>query len=350
MSLDRAGATALPEQTIGGLRPRRTVWQQVGAFFRHKPLGAFGAVVFLVLLFVAIFAQIGGFAIEDPYDPAGRTVWQQVGAFFRHKPLGAFGAVVFLVLLFVAIFAQIGGFAIEDPYEVAVDPPSREAWFGGDHIGRDVFSRVVHGSWISLYVGILSSFIGSTIGMMVGVASVHFGGKTDLIVQRLVDSMMAFPALILAIAIMAALGGSLNNVVIALSIVYIPSTARVLRSQALGIKEMDYILAARAVGAGDWRVMLLHMIPNCLAVYIVIVTFHLGGAIIAEASLSFLGVGVPPSEPSWGGMLTAGAQNIRQSPWVVVFPGAAIAIVVFAWNLLGDSLRDVLDPRLRGTT
>ena len=305
MSLDRAGATALPEQTIGGLRPRRTVWQQVGAFFRHKPLGAFGAVVFLVLLFVAIFAQIGGFAIEDPYDPIVDRIF---------------------------------------------DPPSREAWFGGDHIGRDVFSRVVHGSWISLYVGILSSFIGSTIGMMVGVASVHFGGKTDLIVQRLVDSMMAFPALILAIAIMAALGGSLNNVVIALSIVYIPSTARVLRSQALGIKEMDYILAARAVGAGDWRVMLLHMIPNCLAVYIVIVTFHLGGAIIAEASLSFLGVGVPPSEPSWGGMLTAGAQNIRQSPWVVVFPGAAIAIVVFAWNLLGDSLRDVLDPRLRGTT
>ena len=218
-----------------------------------------------------------------------------MGAFFRNKPLGAFGAVVFLVLLFVAIFAQFGGFAIEDPYDPVVDrifdPPSREAWFGGDHIGRDVFSRVVHGAWISLYVGILSSFIGSTIGMMVGVASVHFGGKTDLIVQRLVDSMMAFPALILAIAIMAALGGSLNNVVIALSIVYIPSTARVLRSQALGIKEMDYILAARAVGAGDWRVMLLHMIPNCLAVYIVIVTFHLGGAIIAEASLSFLGVG-----------------------------------------------------------
>ena len=231
MSLDRAGATALPEQTIGGLRPRRTAWQQVGAFFRHKPLGAFGAVVFLILLFVAIFTQFGGFAIEDPYDPVVERIF---------------------------------------------DPPSREAWFGGDHIGRDVFSRVVHGSWISLYVGILSSFIGSTIGMMVGVASVHFGGKTDLIVQRVVDSMMAFPALILAIAIMAALGGSLNNVVIALSIVYIPSTARVLRSQALGIKEMDYILAARAVGAGDWRVMLLHMIPNCLAVYIVIVTFHLG--------------------------------------------------------------------------
>ena len=304
MSLDRSGAAALPDQAVSGLRPKRTFWQQVGNFFRQKPLGGFGAIIFFLLVFVAIFAQFGGFAIEDPYDPVVDRIF---------------------------------------------DPPNREAWFGGDHIGRDVFARVVHGAWISLYVGILSSFIGSTIGMVVGVASVHFGGKTDLIVQRIVDSMMAFPALILAIAIMAALGGSLNNVVIALSIVYIPSTARILRSQALGIKEMDYILATRAVGSGDWRIMLRHMIPNCMAVYIVIVTFHLGGAIIAEASLSFLGVGVPPGEPSWGGMLTSGAQNIRESPWVVVFPGAAIAIVVFAWNLLGDSLRDVLDPRLRGT-
>ena len=302
MSLERGGAAALPEQAISGLRPKRTGRQQVGSFFRQKPLGAFGAIVFFILLVVAIFAPF--IVLEDPYEPV-------VGRVFA--------------------------------------PPSSEAWFGGDHVGRDVFSRVVYGARISLYVGILSSFIGSTIGMLVGIASVHFGGKTDLLVQRIVDSMMAFPALILAIAIMAALGGSINNVVIALSIVYIPSTARILRAQALGIKEMDYILAARAVGAGDWRIMLRHMIPNCLAVYIVIVTFHLGGAIIAEASLSFLGVGVPPGEPSWGGMLTAGAQNIRSSPWVVVFPGLAIAIVVFAWNLLGDSLRDVLDPRLRGT-
>jgi peptide/nickel transport system permease protein len=276
---------------------------------------------------------------------------QQVGNFFRKKPLGAFGAVVFFILLFVAIFAPL--IVPEDPYDPVVDrifaSPSTESWFGGDHIGRDVFSRVIYGARISLYVGILSSFVGSTIGLLVGIASVHFGGKTDLLVQRVVDSMMAFPALILAIAIMAALGASVNNVVIALSIVYIPSTARIIRAQALGIKEMDYILAARAVGAGDWRIMLRHMVPNTVAVFIVIITFHLGGAIIAEASLSFLGVGVPPSEPSWGGMLTAGAQNIRQSPWVVVFPGLAIAVVVFAWNLLGDSLRDVLDPRLRGT-
>ena len=199
-------------------------------------------------------------------------------------------------------------------------------------------------------MGILSSFIGCAIGLVVGVASVHFGGFTDLIVQRIIDSMMSFPSLILAIAIMAALGSSINNVVIALSIIYIPSTARILRSQALGIKEMDYILASRAIGAGHWRVILRHMMPNCFALFIVIVTIHLGGAIIAEASLSFLGVGSPPNVPSWGGMLNGAAHSyVKTAPWVAIFPGLAIMLVVFAWNLLGDALRDVLDPRLRGT-
>ena len=163
--------------------------------------------------------------------------------------------------------------------------------------------------------------------------------------------MMAFPALILAIAIMAALGGSLNNVVLALTIIYIPSTARIVRAQALGIKEMDYILAAQAVGAGNWRIIVRHMVPNCTALYIVLVTIHLGGAIVAEATLSFLGIGAPPDTPSWGNMLRGAAQNyVDVAPWLGVFPGLAISIVVFSWNLLGDALRDVLDPRLRGTT
>jgi peptide/nickel transport system permease protein len=221
---------------------------------------------------------------------------------------------------------------------------------GGDHLGRDVFSRLIYGARISLYVGIVASFVGCTIGLAVGVLSVHFGGITDLVVQRIIDAMIAFPTLILAIAIMAALGSSLNNVVIALSIVYIPSTARILRSQAMAIKEMDYILAARAVGVGHLRVMIKHMIPNLMALYLVIVTFHLGGAIIAEASLSFLGVGTPIDVPSWGGMLSgAASQYVALAPWLAVFPGMAIAIVVFSWNVLGDALRDVLDPRLRGT-
>ena len=166
----------------------------------------------------------------------------------------------------------------------------------------------------------------------------------------MIDAMIAFPTLILAIAIMAALGASIMNVVIALSIVYVPSTARVLRAQYLAIKEMDYVLAARSIGAGSMRLMIKHMIPNAFALYLVIVTFHLGGAIIAEASLSFLGVGSPPDEPSWGGMLSgAASQYVALAPWLAFFPGAAIFVVVFSWNVLGDALRDVLDPRLRGT-
>ena len=282
-----------------------------------------------------------------------RTALQEVGAFLRHKPLGAFGAIVAVILIVVAIFANI--IATHDPYRTTTEfiyaTPGTAMLFGGDNLGRDVFSRIVFGARISLYVGIVSSLVGCTIGLLLGVASVHFAGRTDLIVQRFVDAMMTFPTLILAIAIMASLGASIHNVVIALSIVYIPSTARILRSQALAIKEMDYILAASAVGAGHWRTIIKHMIPNCFAVFIVILTFHFGGAIVAEASLSFLGIGAAPDDPSWGGMLRgAAAQYVRVAPWLGIFPGLSIAVVVFAWNLLGDSLRDVLDPRLRGTT
>ena len=256
-----------------------------------------------------------------------------------------------ILLVGMAIFAPI--IANHDPYQVnpklKFSAPNSETYFGGDHLGRDVFSRIVYGARISLYVGILSSLIGSTIGMVIGVAGVHFGGLVDMAIQRVVDAMMAFPALLLAIAIMAGLGPSINNVVIALAIIYIPGTARILRSQALAIKEQDYVLAARAVGAGDWRIVFRHMIPNVIAVYIVIVTFHLGGAIVTEATLSFLGLGAPANEPAWGGMLNEAARWIRVAWWMAIFPGVAIAIVVFAWNLLGDSLRDVLDPRLRGS-
>ena len=284
--------------------------------------------------------------------PPKRTFRNHLVFFITKKPLGAFGAAVAILLVVTAVFAP--AIANHDPYETVVAniyaAPLTENFFGADRLGRDVYSRLIYGARISLYVGILSSFIGCTIGMAVGVASVRFGGVTDLIVQRFIDAMIAFPTLILAIAIMAALGGSLNNVVIALSIVYIPSTARIMRAQFLAINEMDYILAGRAIGAGDWRIMWEHMIPHAFALYLVIVTFHLGGAIIAEASLSFLGVGVPIDVPSWGGMLSgAASQYVALAPWLAVFPGVAIALVVFSWNVLGDALRDVLDPRLKGT-
>jgi len=303
MSQEPGGAADLSALALGGLGPRRTAWQNVGNFFRAKPLGAAGAVVAIILIIVAIFAPF--IATDNPriYDA---------------------------------------------DLQYAV-PGEKGTLLGADELGRDVFSRLVYGARISLYVGLVSSFIGVTIGLLAGVASAHFGGRTDLIFQRFIDGMMAFPSLILAIALMAALGASLNNVVIALSIIYIPSTVRIVRSQALAINELDYVLAATAVGAGHWRIMVRHIVPNCLPLYIVLVTIHLGGAIIAEASLSFLGVGSPPDVPSWGGMLRGAAQVVNVAPWQGVFPGMAIAIVVFAWNLLGDALRDVLDPRLRGT-
>ena len=280
------------------------------------------------------------------------AIWQTVGRFGRRKPLGAFGAAIALLLIFVALFAPF--IATHNPSEtnaaLVYAPPGSQLLLGGDQLGRDVFSRLVYGARVSLYAGLLSAFIGATIGMVVGIASVHFGGKTDLIVQRIIDTMMAFPPLILAIAIMAALGASLDNVVIALSVAYIPSAARVLRSQALAVKEMDYVLAARAIGAGHARVIFRYMMPNCLALYIVLVSVFLGTAIVAEATLSFLGIGVPPDVASWGGMLNGAAQTyVHLAPWLGVFPGLAIAVVVLAWNLLGDALRDVLDPRLRGT-
>jgi peptide/nickel transport system permease protein len=280
------------------------------------------------------------------------AIRHNLGRFARSKPLGAFGAVIALALIIVAVFAPF--IATHDPAltnaAFVYAPPGAQLLLGGDQLGRDVFSRLVYGARVSLYAGLLSAFIGGTIGMVVGVTSVHFGGKTDLITQRIIDTMMAFPPLILAIAIMAALGASLNNVVIALSVAFIPSAARVLRSQALAVKQMDYVLAARAIGASHGRVIFRYMIPNCLALYIVLVSVFLGTAIVAEATLSFLGIGVPPDVPSWGGMLNGAAQTyVHLAPWLGVFPGLAIAVVVFAWNLLGDALRDVLDPRLRGT-
>ena len=282
------------------------------------------------------------------------TVWRNISSFAKRQPLGAFGAAVAILLILVAIFAPL--IATHDPRETNVGEfkfagPGTELWLGGDQLGRDVFSRLVYGARISLLVGILSVVFGVTGGFIIGVVSGYFGGKTDLYVQRIMDAMIAFPALILALAIMAVLGPSIQNVIIALTVVFIPGAARTVRAEALRIKEMDYVLAARSVGTSDWRIMLRHIAPNCFAMYIVLATISLGWAIIVEASLSFLGAGIPPDVPSWGGMLTGATQQyVEVGPWLAVFPGLAIAIVVFAWNLLGDALRDVLDPRLRGTS
>jgi ABC-type dipeptide/oligopeptide/nickel transport system permease subunit len=291
-------------------------------------------------------------AVLGALGPKG-AIWSTIISFSKRQPLGAGAAFVAIALIIVAIFAP--WIATHDPRETNVlefkfAGPGLELWLGGDQLGRDVFSRLVYGARISLLVGILSVVFGVTGGFVLGIVSAYFGGKTDLYLQRIMDAMIAFPALILALAIMAVLGPSIRNVIIAMTVVFIPGAARTVRSEALRIKEMDYVLAARAVGAPHLRIMLRHIAPNCFAMYIVLATISLGWAIIVEASLSFLGAGIPPDIPSWGGMLTVATQQyVEVGPWLAVFPGLAIFIVVVAWNLLGDSLRDVLDPRLRGT-
>ena len=282
-------------------------------------------------------------------------IWHYIqisGTFFSRQPLGAFGATAFFLILVCAVYAPL--IATDDPRSTNVKfvfaPPGPDVWLGGDQLGRDVYSRLVHGAVISMRVGILSVTFGITAGFFLGIISAYLGGWLDLLFQRVVDAVQAFPFLLLALAIVAARGGSESNVIIALTVVFIPGAARTIRSQALSIKETDYVLAARAVGANPFRIILCHISPNCIATYIVLATLTLGIAIIAEASLSFLGVGIPPDIPSWGGMLTGAAQNyVEVAPWLGVFPGLIIAIVVFSANLLGDSLRDVLDPRLRGS-
>jgi peptide/nickel transport system permease protein len=271
--------------------------------------------------------------------------------FVRRYPLGALGGAILLALILTAIFAP--WIAPHDPQETSVAlqyaPPGSARILGGDQLGRDVLSRLIYGARISLSVGLLSVGIGVTAGTLIGIFSAYAGGTVDLVVQRLVDALMAFPPIILALGLMAALGASMNNVVIALVVILLPGTPRDIRSQTLRITELDYVLAARASSAGSVRIMLRHILPNVAATYIVLSTITLGFAIVVEAALSFLGVGIPPDVPTWGGMLTLGASRyINTAPWLAIFPGIAITLVVFAINLLGDALRDVLDPKLRG--
>ena len=271
--------------------------------------------------------------------------------FCAHQPLGAFGAAVLIFAVVVAVLAPMLAPYSPTAIEVAekFTPPFSKQILGTDELGRDVLSRLIFGARISMSVSLLSVGIAISAGTLIGIFSAYSGGKTDLAIQRLVDTMMAFPAIIMALALMAALGASQTNVIVALVIILLPGAVRVVRSQVLSIKEQDYTLAARAIGAGSTRIMLRHILPNVMATYIVLSTITLGYAIVVEASLSFLGVGIPPDIASWGGMLNLGATTyIDVSPWLSVFPGITIAVIVFSVNLLGDSLRDVLDPKLRG--
>jgi len=264
-------------------------------------------------------------------------------------PLGLSSLVLIAILVFVAVLAPL--LATYGPRELAgprLTPPDAKYWFGTDSFGRDIFSRLVLGSRLSLYVGLVSTTLGVAGGLTVGVLTGYLGGKIDLIGQRVIDSMQAFPGLIFALTLMAVLGASVNNVMIAIAVTIIPGSARIFRSRVLAIKESTFVDAAIALGASDRRIMLLHVLPNMAAIVLIVFSLDIGRAILTEASLSFLGLGTPPDVPSWGGMISLGKKYLVPAPWLTLFPGIAIALTVYAFNLLGDSLRDALDPKLRG--
>jgi peptide/nickel transport system permease protein len=266
----------------------------------------------------------------------------------RHYPLGAIGATIMGLFVFAAVFAPI--ITAYDPLStnatLSLVPPSASHWLGADFMGRDVYSRLVYGARISLLVGCCATLIGCSIGALAGLLSGYLGGWVDLIVQRIIEILQALPLFVMAVVMAAALGPSLRNTIIAISVTLIPAPARVVRANVLSLREQPFVEAARAVGMSEMRIAIRHVLPNTLAPLIVIATAQLGVVILIEAALSFLGLGVPEPYPSWGRMLSASAaEYVRTAPWLVVFPGLAISLVVFGTNLLGDAVRDLLDPR-----
>ncbi|HZQ36657.1 MAG TPA: ABC transporter permease [Dehalococcoidia bacterium] len=270
----------------------------------------------------------------------------------RGKPLGAISALIILLLVVVAIIGP--AISPYDPIKpnglITRQAPSAAHPFGTDQIGRDILSRVIAGARPSLEVGLLSVAFGTLIGAAFGIVSGYFGGVTDFVIQRVMDAILSIPPLILAIAVAAVLGIGLRNVIIAIAIVITPASARIVRSAALTVRANTYIEAVQAVGASDLRIIWRHILPNVMAPIIVIASIQIGVAILAEAALSFLGLGTQAPNPSWGADLAAARTVVTIAVWVSIFPGLAISIVVLAFNMLGDALRDVLDPRLRGAS
>ena len=280
-----------------------------------------------------------------------RSGWRvAVAGFIRQRPLGAVGAGIVLVMIATAATAGLLApyHPLDTDYGAMLAAPNGAHWLGTDAFGRDVLSRIIYGSRTALTVGLGASLLGATLGSLIGVASAYFGGRIDLIVQRIMDVFFAFPVIILALAVVAVLGTGASNVILAIATPMVPRCARVVRASALSVREMPYVDAARASGYGHRRIILRHMLPNVMAPILIMATAFLGEAILLEASLSFLGLGVQEPTAAWGLMLRGAAVQFAESaPWMAIFPGLAISLAVFGFNLFGDSLRDALDPRLR---
>jgi peptide/nickel transport system permease protein len=289
--------------------------------------------------------------IQEAAEPSrlrrwSRTAWD----FTRQKPLGAAGAAIVVLMILAGASAELIApyHPLATDYGAMLGAPSAEHWLGTDEFGRDVLTRIIYGARTALLVGFSAAFIGATLGLLIGVASAYFGGLIDLAIQRVVDIFISFPIIILALAIIAVMGTGTDRVILAILIPMIPRAARICRSSALAIRELPYVDAARAAGFGNSRIILRHMVPNVVAPYLIVLTAFVGQAILLEASLSFLGLGVQEPTPAWGLMLHGGATQYAESaPWMAIYPGVAISLAVFGFNLFGDSLRDALDPKLR---
>jgi peptide/nickel transport system permease protein len=277
------------------------------------------------------------------------SAWRATFRRLRRSKTAMFGMSIACLVFVVAALADVlapYGYADMHPEDM-LQAPSWRYWLGTDQMGRDVLSRVIYGSRISIYVGVVSTIFGALMGIPLGIIAAYYGGFVDNLIMRLIDIWVAFPNFLLTLVITVILGPSVTNVVIALAISRVPTQARVVRGTALSIKENEYVQAARAVGVKDQRVLLRHILPNCMAPVIVLGTLEVATAIIVEAALSFLGLGTQPPMPSWGWDLRSNVVFIEDNPWIAIFPGLAIFITVLAFNMFGDGLRDALDPRLK---
>jgi peptide/nickel transport system permease protein len=277
----------------------------------------------------------------------GRALW----LFARRKPIGALSGLIVVAMLVMTVFAEyIAPYGYDESVRGArMTPPSARHWLGTDNLSRDIASRIIYGARVSITIGFATILLGTAAAAALGVTSGYFGGKYDLVVQRIVDAWMSFPYLVIILSVMAVLGPGLVNVILSLSIIVAATGSRVIRGATIAVAQNAYVEAARAMGCGHARIVFRHIVPNVTATIIILATIGLGGIILAESALSFLGFGVPPPYPSWGSMLSgSGRTYMYRAPWMAVWPGVAISLAVFAFNMLGDALRDVLDPRLRG--
>ena len=287
--------------------------------------------------------------LKESDELRGDNGLKEITNAFKKNKMAVIGLIVIIFLILIAIFAPY--IAPYDPYAVNLDlqfsKPNIINWFGTDLFGRDILSRIIFGTRISMLIGLIPTFISMIIGIILGLISGYYGGKTDFIIMRIADIVLAFPSLLLAMVIMYTLGASLLNIFIALSIVRWAGISRVVRSQTLSLKKMEFIEASKAIGTKNSVIMIRHIFPNCILNLLVLFTLNIPGAILSEASLSFLGVGAQPPTPSWGLMISRGKEFLLSAPWVSIFPGVMILIITLAFNFFGDGLRDALDPYMK---